>query len=94
MGKIFASGELARSAVVKDILITAQNGARGLSEDKVVYYNLDAIISVGYSINSLRATKFRIWSKSIIKEYMRINTVYMQLFTDYCAPHFHHTTRN
>ena len=61
MGKIFASGELERSAVVKEFLITAQSGARGLSEDKVRYYNLDAIISVGYRINSLRATKFRIW---------------------------------
>lgn len=43
MGKIFASGELERSAVVKEILITAQSGARGLSEEKVLYYNLDAI---------------------------------------------------
>lgn len=71
MGKIFASGELDHSTVVKEILTTAQSGARGLSEDKVLYYNLDAIISVGYRINSLRATKFRIWSTSIIKEYMR-----------------------
>lgn len=71
MGKIFASGELERSAVVKEFLTTAQSGARGLSEDKVLYYNLDTIISVGYRINSLRATKFRIWSTSIIKEYMR-----------------------
>ncbi len=43
MGKIFASGELERSAVVKEILITAQSGARDLSEEKVLYYNLDAI---------------------------------------------------
>ena len=43
MGKIFASGELERSAVVKEILISAQSGARGLSEDKVLYYNPDAI---------------------------------------------------
>ena len=71
MGKIFDSGELDRSTVVKEILTTAQSGARGLSEDKVLYYNLDAIISVGYRINSLRATKFRIWSTSVIKEYMR-----------------------
>lgn len=69
--KIFESGELDAGTVVKDFLITAQSGARGLSEDKVLYYNLDAIISVGYRINSLRATKFRIWSTSIIKEYMR-----------------------
>lgn len=75
MGKIFASGELERSTVVKEILTTAQSGARGLSEDKVLYYNLDAIISVGYRINSLRATKFRIWSTSVIKEYMRCGYV-------------------
>ena len=57
MGKIFASGELERSAVVKEFLTTAQSGARGLSEDKVLYYNLDAIISVGYRINSLRGVR-------------------------------------
>ena len=71
MGKIFASGELDRTAVVKEILTTVQRGARGLSEDKVLYYNLDAIISVGYKINSVQATKFRIWSTSILREYMR-----------------------
>ena len=71
MGKIFASGELDRAAVVKEILTTVQSGARGLSEDKVLYYNLDAIISVGYKINSVQATKFRIWSTSILREYMR-----------------------
>jgi hypothetical protein len=60
--KIFESGELDAGTVVIVFLITAQSGARGLSEDKVLYYNLDAIISVGYRINSLRATKFRIWS--------------------------------
>lgn len=71
MGKIFASGELDRTAVVKEILTTVQSGARGLSEDKVLYYNLEAIISVGYKINSVQATKFRIWSTSILREYMR-----------------------
>ena len=57
MGKIFASGELERSTVVKEILTTAQSGVRGLSEDKVLYYNLDAIISVGYRINSIRGVR-------------------------------------
>ena len=71
MRKIFASGELDRAAVVKEILTTAQSGARGLAEDKVLYYNLDAIISVGYKINSVQATKFRIWSTSVLREYMR-----------------------
>lgn len=41
----------------KKFLTTAQSGARGLSEDKVLYYNLDAIISVGYRINSLRGVR-------------------------------------
>lgn len=36
-----------------------------------MYYNLDAIISVGYKINSVQATKFRIWSTSVLREYMR-----------------------
>ena len=71
MGKIFASGELVSSAVVKEFLITAQSGSRGISEDKVMYYNLDAIISVGYRINSRRATQFRIWATTILKGYMR-----------------------
>ncbi|MGM9764409.1 MAG: RhuM family protein [Candidatus Cryptobacteroides sp.] len=68
--KIFQSGELNQDTVIKEILITAQSGVRGLSEEKILYYNLDAIISVGYRINSIRATKFRIWSTSIIKQYM------------------------
>ena len=70
ISKIFASGELAPSTVVKEILTTAQSGARGLSEDKVLFYNLDAIISIGYRINSLRATNFRIWATKILKEYI------------------------
>ena len=70
LGKIISSGELDPSMVVKEFLITAQSGARGLSEEKVLYYNLDAIISVGYRINSVRATKFRIWATGILKQYM------------------------
>ena len=45
MGKIFASGELNRFTVVKEILITAQSGARGTSDEKIRYYNLDASLS-------------------------------------------------
>ena len=70
LGRIFRSGELEPDAVVKEILITAQSGARGLSDDKVRYYNLDAIISIGYKVNSVRATKFRIWAANVIKQYM------------------------
>lgn len=68
--KIFKSGELDAGAVVKDFLITAQSGVRGTSDEKVKYYNLDAIISIGYRINSFRATKFRIWATQVLKQYM------------------------
>lgn len=70
LGRIFRSGELESDAVVKEFLITAQSGARGLSDNKVRYYNLDAIISIGYKVNSVRATKFRIWAANVIKQYM------------------------
>ena len=73
MGKIFASGELERSTVVKEILTTAQSGARGLSEDKVLYYNLDAIISVGYRINSLRGVRGENPVFRITKKYVPLN---------------------
>lgn len=56
--------------VIKEFLITARSGARGVSEERVRYYNLDAIISVGYRVNSVRTTKFRIWATGIIKQYM------------------------
>ena len=68
--RIFQSGELSPDTVIKEILITAQSGARGASEEKIMFYNLDAIISVGYRINSIRATDFRKWATGIIKQYM------------------------
>ncbi len=68
--KIFADEELDPNTVIKEILITAQSGARGLSEEKVKFYNLDAIISVGYRVNSKKATAFRIWATHILKSYM------------------------
>ena len=62
---IFQSGELESATVIKEILIPAQNGARGLSDSKIKYYNLDAIISVGYRVNSILATNFRIWATKV-----------------------------
>lgn len=70
LSKIFSSGELDQLTVVKEILTTVQSGARGLSEEKILYYNLDAIISVGYRINSVKATAFRQWATSVLKQYM------------------------
>lgn len=70
LGRSFKSGELEADTVVKEILITAHSGARGISDEKIRYYNLDAIISIGYRVNSIRATKFRIWATNVIKQYM------------------------
>ena len=70
---IFHSGELSNETVIKEILIPAQNGVRGLSEGKIKYYNLDVIISVGYRVNSILATNFRIWATKVLKEYMNIS---------------------
>lgn len=63
---IFNDGELDKSSVTEKISVTASDGKKY----KTQFYNLDAIISVGYRVNSKRATNFRIWATSILKEYM------------------------
>ena len=62
----FTEGELDEGSVVKDFLTTAADG----KNYKTQFYNLDAIISVGYRVNSRRATQFRIWASKVLKEYM------------------------
>ena len=63
---IFSSGELNENSVIRKIRITAQDG----KTYNTSFYNLDAIISVGYRVNSNQATQFRIWATSVLKEYM------------------------
>lgn len=63
---IFESGELARDSVVAKIATTAADG----KTYQVEYYSLDAIISAGYRINSIRGTQFRIWATKRLKEYI------------------------
>lgn len=63
---IFESGELARNSVVAKIATTAADG----KTYQVEYYSLDAIISAGYRINSIRGTQFRIWATKRLKEYI------------------------
>lgn len=63
---IFADGELVKEAVTEKISATASDGKKYLTQ----FYNLDAIISVGYRVNSKRATHFRIWATGVLKEYM------------------------
>ena len=70
---IFEEGELQQEAVVSKMEITTQHGALAdkTQHHEANFYNLDAIISVGYRVNSLKATKFRIWATQILKEYMQ-----------------------
>lgn len=63
---IFSDGELEKSSVIEKISATAGDGKNYLTQ----FYNLDAIISVGYRVNSIRATHFRIWATSVLKEYI------------------------
>ena len=63
---IFSSGELDKNSVTEKISATAADGKNYPTQ----FYNLDAIISVGYRVNSRRATHFRIWATGILKEYM------------------------
>lgn len=70
---IFESNELDESVVVAKIATTTPHGALvGKTQtNDTNYYNLDAIISVGYRVNSRRATQFRIWATSVLKEYIK-----------------------
>ncbi len=63
---VFGSGELAREAVVAKSATTAADG----KTYQVDYYNLDAIISVGYRVNSRRGTQFRIWATGTLREHL------------------------
>ena len=63
---IFAEGELVKESVTEKISATASDGKTYATQ----FYNLDAIISVGYRVNSHRATAFRIWATGILREYM------------------------
>ncbi len=69
---IFDEGELDEKVVVAKFATTTKHGAlQGQTQTKETnFYNLDAIISVGYRVNSKRATHFRIWATNILKEYI------------------------
>ena len=62
---IFESGELVKDSVTEKISATASDGKNYLTQ----FYNLDAIISVGYRVNSIRATQFRQWATSVLREF-------------------------
>lgn len=66
---IYSEGELALEATTEKISAVQTEGNRQVKR-AMDYYNLDAVISVGYRVNSRRATQFRIWATKILKEYM------------------------
>jgi hypothetical protein len=66
---IYETGELRSDATVAKFATVQQEGSRGVQRT-IEYYNLDAIISVGYRVNSIRGTQFRIWATQRLREYI------------------------
>ena len=65
---IYESGELREEATTEKISVVRQEGNRAVNRT-LQFYNLDAVISVGYRVNSIRATQFRQWATSVLREY-------------------------
>ena len=66
---VFESGELEAGATVRKFRIVRQEGSRLINRD-LEHYSLDMIISIGYRVNSIRGTQFRIWANRILKDYL------------------------
>jgi hypothetical protein len=66
---IFESGELDRTVTVSKMETVVNRGFRGESKECVEFYNLDAVIAVGYRINSVRATQFRQWCTYVLRQF-------------------------
>lgn len=69
LGQIYETGELTKEATIRKIGIIQSEGKRDV-ERTPLFYNLDAIIAVGYRVNSYQATQFRIWATSVLKEFI------------------------
>lgn len=69
LGQIYESSELTKEATIRKIGIVQSEGERDV-ERTPLFYNLDAIIAVGYRVNSYQATQFRIWATSVLKEFV------------------------
>ena len=67
---IYQDGELQENATAEDFSVVQSEGNRQVSRI-IKFYNLDAVISVGYRVNSRRATQFRIWTTKILKEFIK-----------------------
>jgi len=71
IANIYKDGELSPDTTVAKIATVVNRGIRGEVEELVDFYSLDMIISVGYRVNSTRATRFRQWATKILNEYIR-----------------------
>ncbi len=68
--EIYHSDELVEDSTIRKIRIVQQEGQRNVEREKI-FYNLDAIISVGYRVNSTKATRFRQWATKVLHEYIQ-----------------------
>lgn len=68
IGNIYQSNELQREATIRNFRIVRSEGTRQVARD-VEHYNLDAIIAVGFRVNSMRATQFRQWAISVLRDF-------------------------
>ena len=66
---IYKTGELDKNRTTEESSVVRKEGSRNVKR-KITFYNLDAIISVGYRVNSIRGTQFRIWANKVLKEYL------------------------
>lgn len=69
LSNIYTENELSQNSTVSKMEIVQNEGTREIKR-QIDFYNLDAIIAVGYRVNSRRATQFRIWATKVLKEYM------------------------
>ena len=69
LGEIFRSGELQENASTRKIRVLRSEGIREVSRE-ITHYSLDTIISVGYRVNSVQATRFRIWATETLREFI------------------------
>lgn len=75
---IYEEGELDESTTISKMEIVVNRGFRGAVKEDMFFYNLDAIISVGYRVNSRKATRFRQWATRTLNEYIRKSFYLMQ----------------
>ena len=70
INNIYKEQELAENSTCAKFAQVVNRGFKGQIEDKIIYYNLDMIIAVGYRVNSKKATAFRIWATAVLKEFI------------------------